>query len=60
MKYHLITAVLLLTAIALYVAGLSGAGAVAFIAGVAFETWFWARIVIKRSPTKTRSSSTSS
>jgi hypothetical protein len=58
MKYHVITAVLLLTAIALYIAGLSGVGAVAFFAGVAFETWFWARIVIKRSSAKTHSSST--
>ncbi len=58
MKYHLITAVLLLIAIALYVAGLSGAGAVAFLVGVAFETWFWARIVIKRTPAKTHSSLT--
>jgi len=58
MKYHLITAVLLLVATALYIAGLSGAGAVAFFAGVAFETWFWARIVIKRSVAKTHSSST--
>ena len=48
MKYHMITAVLLLIAIALYIAGLSGAGAVVFLAGVAFEAWFWARIVIKR------------
>ena len=58
MKYHVITAVLLLITLALYIAGLSGAGAVAFLAGVAFETWFWARIVIKRSPAKTHSSST--
>jgi HAMP domain-containing protein len=58
MKYHVITAVLLLVAIALYIAGLSGAGAVAFLAGVAFETWFWVRIVIKRSSAKTHSSST--
>ncbi len=58
MKYHAITAVLLLVAIALYIAGLSGAGAVAFLAGVAFETWFWARIFIKRSSDKTHSSST--
>ena len=58
MKYHLITAVLLLIAVVFYVAGLSGAGAVAFLAGVAFEAWFWARLVIKRSPAKTHSSST--
>jgi hypothetical protein len=58
MKYHVITAVLLLVATGLYIAGLSGAGAVAFLAGVAFETWFWARIVIKRSSARTNSSST--
>ena len=37
MKYHIATAVLLLIALALYFAGLAGAGAVAFVAGVAFE-----------------------
>jgi len=58
MKYHATTAVLLLIAIALYMAGLSGAGAVAFVAGAAFEVWFWARLVIKRPPVKTGSSST--
>jgi hypothetical protein len=51
MKYHVTTAVLLLIAIALYIAGLSGVGAIAFLAAVAFETWFWVRIVIKRSST---------
>ena len=56
MKYHLTTAVLLLIAMALYFAGLAGAGAVAFLAGVAFEIWFWARILIKRAPGKTGSS----
>ena len=58
MKYHLITAVLLLIAIALYIAGLSDAGVVVFFAGVAFEIWFWARLLIKRLPAKTDSSST--
>lgn len=58
MRCHVITAVLLLIAIALYIAGLSGVGAVVFLAGFAFETWFWARILIKRSPDKTHSSST--
>ena len=52
MKYHAVTATLLLIAIALYVAGLSGAGVVVFLAGIAFETWFWARLLIKRSPPK--------
>ena len=52
MKYHVVTAALLLIAVALYVAGLSGAGVVVFFAGVAFEAWFWARILIKRSPAR--------
>jgi hypothetical protein len=56
MKYHIGTAVLLLTALALYLAGLAGAGAVAFLAGVALEIGFWARILIKRAPGKTGSS----
>ena len=60
MRYHAITALLLLVAIALYLAGLSGAGAVTFVAGIGFETWFWVRILIKRSPTKTDSVSTPS
>ena len=46
MKYHVTTALLLLIAIALYIAGLSGAGVVVFVAGVAFEAWFWIRIII--------------
>jgi hypothetical protein len=54
MRHHLITAALLLVAIALYIVGLSGAGTMAFLTGIAFETWFWARIVVKRSPAKTR------
>ncbi len=57
MKYHAITAGLLAVAVALYITGLSGAGAVAFVAGVAFEVWFWARILIKRSSAQTPSSS---
>ena len=55
MKHHLATAFLLLIAIALYFAGLAGAGTAAFLAGVAFEIWFWARILIKRAPGKTGS-----
>jgi hypothetical protein len=58
MKYHIVTAVLLLIAAALFGIGLAGAGAVAFLAGIAFEAWFWVRIVVKRSPAKTHSSST--
>ena len=53
MKYHAITAALLLVAIALEMAGLSGAGGVVFVAGIAFEVWFWARVLVKRSPANT-------
>ena len=37
MKYHLTTGVLLLIAVAFYIAGFSGAGAVVFFAGVAIS-----------------------
>jgi len=57
MKYHVITAALLLIAIVFYVAGLSGAGTAACLAGVAFEGWFWARVLVKRSPSSGQSSS---
>ena len=57
MKYHVITAILLLVAIALYMGGLAGLGFLAFAAGIAFEGWFWVRIIIKRSSAKTHSSS---
>lgn len=60
MKYHVITAILFLIAMVLYMAGLAGAGTVAFVAGGAFEVWFWVRVVIKRSPDNTHSSSTTS
>ncbi len=59
MKYHLTTGVLLLIAVAFYIAGFSGAGAVVFFVGVAFEAWFCVRIVMKRSPAKAHPSSTS-
>jgi len=52
MKYHLVTAVLLLAAVALYLVGLSGVGTVAFIAGAALELWFWARVLVRRTPSK--------
>lgn len=48
MKHHLITVAILLVAMALYLAGYSGAGNIGFIAGAVFETWFWVRILIKR------------
>ena len=42
---HLLTAALLLAALALYVAGLNGAGLGALLAGGALELWFWVRVV---------------
>ena len=49
MKYHLLSALLLAVAVALEVAGISGAGALVLGAGVACETWFWIRLVRSRS-----------
>lgn len=48
MKHHIITVTILLLALACYLAGYSGAGKLAFIAGAGFETWFWIRLIIKR------------
>jgi len=44
MKYHLITAALLLVALAFYTLGYSTLGGAAFVIGGAFELWFWVRI----------------
>ena len=44
MKLHIITAVLMLAAIALYHFGLNGFSLLAFALGAAFELWFWVRI----------------
>jgi hypothetical protein len=49
MKRHLITVAILLVALALYALGFSGLGVAAFIAGAAFELWFWVRIITRRS-----------
>jgi hypothetical protein len=53
MKRHLVTLVLLLVAVVFYLAGLSGAGVVAILAGVGFEAWFWVRVLIKRPGSRT-------
>ncbi|MGR8979532.1 MAG: hypothetical protein ACU84H_05515 [Gammaproteobacteria bacterium] len=45
MKYHLITAVLLLIALAFYTFGYAALGNFAFIAGGIFELWFWVRLI---------------
>lgn len=49
MKYHLITAAILLVALILYGLGLSGLGDVAFISGGACELWFWMRLISRHS-----------
>lgn len=43
MKRHLITAVILLAAVAMYALGMSGGGLALLLAGGAFELWFWVR-----------------
>ncbi|MBD9356206.1 hypothetical protein [Methylomonas albis] len=48
MKHHIITATILVLAVACYLAGYSGIGNAAFIVGAGFETWFWIRLLIKR------------
>ena len=48
LKRHLVTAAILLVAIALYAMGFSGLGAAAFIAGAVFELWFWIRLIVRR------------
>jgi hypothetical protein len=49
MKYHVLSTLLLAVAVALEVAGTSGAGALLLGAGVACEVWFWIRLVRGRS-----------
>jgi hypothetical protein len=44
MKYHLLTAILLLTALTCYTLGYSGAGWITIAAGAFFELWFWVRL----------------
>jgi hypothetical protein len=44
MKHHIVTAVLMLVAIALYYFGLNGFSLLAFALGAVFELWFWVRI----------------
>ena len=52
MKRHLITVAILLVALALYALGFSGLGVAAFIAGAAFELWFWVRLIVRRAPAR--------
>lgn len=48
MKYHLTSAVLIVTALVLQIAGFGGSGAALGVillgAGVALELWFWVRL----------------
>jgi hypothetical protein len=44
MKYHLITAALLLLALVFYALGYSGFGWLAIAVGAVFELWFWVRL----------------
>lgn len=44
MKYHLITAAILLVALTFYAFGYSALGGVAFVIGGVFELWFWVRL----------------
>jgi hypothetical protein len=44
MKYHSITALLLIIALSCYMLGYAGAGWLAIAAGAAFELWFWIRL----------------
>lgn len=45
MKRHSITAAILLAALALYGLGMTSLGIAAFVAGGAFELWFWIRLL---------------
>jgi hypothetical protein len=45
MKYHVVTVALLLAALALYSVGMQSGGSVVFLIGVAFELWFWVRVI---------------
>ncbi|WP_169740999.1 hypothetical protein [Methylomicrobium agile] len=44
MKYHLITAVILLVALVFYGLGYSSLGGIAIVIGGVFELWFWVRL----------------
>ena len=54
MKHHLITAAILLAAVALYAVGLTGGTVLAFVAGASFELWFWVRMFRRGAPTHRR------
>lgn len=59
MKYHLVSAAILLAALILYGLGSSSAGNLAFIVGAVCELWFWLRLFVHRtSPHDTGASNT--
>ncbi len=43
MTYHLVTAAILLAALALYAVGMGGGGSLLLLVGLVLELWFWAR-----------------
>jgi hypothetical protein len=45
MKYHLLSAALILAAVVLEIAGIAGAGSALLGTGVACEIWFWMRVI---------------
>ena len=45
MKYHLLSAAILVAAIAMYGEGSMAGGSVLLLAGGALELWFWARVL---------------
>jgi hypothetical protein len=47
MKRHILTIAILLVALGFYTLGFSGLGIAAFVAGVTFELWFWARLIVR-------------
>ncbi|MCQ8116556.1 hypothetical protein [Methylomonas rosea] len=50
MQNHVVTVIILILALALYFAGYSGAGNLAFIVGGLFELWFWIRLLGEKTP----------
>jgi len=52
MKYHLISALLLVAAVGLETLGFAG-GVVLLAAGVGCEIWFWMRVVRTRTSSRT-------
>jgi hypothetical protein len=62
MKYHLLSAVLIVAAIVLEMAGYgktgSNWGATLFVAGLACEFWFWIRIGVAKKARRHENSST--